>query len=372
MSETRKHVVAVLFADLSRASGQDAEGDKSAHDVIEYWISRTTELLAQENANLITSVGSTVRCAFPAADQAITAACLLQQETMARLKSTFVAPPELRIGLNVGDVVVQQGAYAGETLMMAARMALLAKPRQIIASQTVNDTASPGVRQRLTRIQKDEEMHIRLGPTIEVYEVRWRDEGPAAKVASAKEAAKEAAKERHKELTHKSGAVPTIPVQRLVPKQGGVLLRKAAAAKVPLVPAADKKPGSVPLTPKKVELRPASATQPVKLCVVDSQGNTTLVGKERPSATMGRSDDNDIVFAVDSASRKHAQIEYRAGEFYLIDHSWNGTLVYDSKENQEVLVHNDEFKLPASGSICLGCQRSSGALKPLEYRLVYG
>ena len=54
MSETRKHVVAVLFADLSRASGQDAEGDKSAHDVIEYWISRTTELLAQENANLIT------------------------------------------------------------------------------------------------------------------------------------------------------------------------------------------------------------------------------------------------------------------------------------------------------------------------------
>jgi hypothetical protein len=218
----------------------------------------------------------------------------------------------------------------------------------------------------LSRIQKDEEMHIRLGPTTEVYEVHWHDEPGAGKAAGAKGAATDA----HRELTHKSGAVPTIPVQRLVPKHGGVLLRKPPP-KVPLAPVA-KKGGGVPLTLKKAELRPAATPKPVKLCVIDARGNTTLIGKERTSVTMGRSDDNDIVFAVDSASRKHARIEWRDQEFFLIDHSWNGTLVYDAKENQDVLVHNDEFKLPASGSICLGCQRVSAQIKPLEFRLVYG
>jgi diguanylate cyclase (GGDEF)-like protein len=43
--------------------------------------------------------------------------------------------------------------------------------------------------------------------------------------------------------------------------------------------------------------------------------------------TVGRRDDNDIVFDHESISRRHARLERRADGFWLVDESTNGTLV---------------------------------------------
>jgi len=72
-----------------------------------------------------------------------------------------------------------------------------------------------------------------------------------------------------------------------------------------------------------------------------------------PTITLGRQAQNDLVVSDITASRTHAQIEYRRGKFILIDQSTNGT--YISIEGEEpVFIHHDESVLKGCGFIGLG------------------
>jgi hypothetical protein len=70
---------------------------------------------------------------------------------------------------------------------------------------------------------------------------------------------------------------------------------------------------------------------------------------EHEQATLGRSSSNEIVINDPNASRSHAQVVQRSGEWWLIDlGSTNGTLVNDVLIKERRLVPGDRIKLGAT------------------------
>ena len=81
------------------------------------------------------------------------------------------------------------------------------------------------------------------------------------------------------------------------------------------------------------------------------------VDQWRPSIVIGRSKDCDLVVNDNFASRRHLSIKLVRTQFYLFDHSINGTFVsLGSGEEQHVLRR--EVHLDGSGQICIGRSRS--------------
>jgi type VI secretion system protein len=67
---------------------------------------------------------------------------------------------------------------------------------------------------------------------------------------------------------------------------------------------------------------------------------------DQEGGTVGRSAENRLVLPDDSISRKHAEISYENGRYYLTDDSANGTLIW----NCDLLVHHGKVEL-ADGDI---------------------
>lgn len=90
-------------------------------------------------------------------------------------------------------------------------------------------------------------------------------------------------------------------------------------------------------------------------------GAVLYAGSERDDIRLGRSSDNDIAVLNDEASRHHATISYRHGQFLLLDDSTNGTFV--RKDSLlPFLVKRDSIVLDGHGVLCLGASpEQSGA-----------
>jgi hypothetical protein len=86
----------------------------------------------------------------------------------------------------------------------------------------------------------------------------------------------------------------------------------------------------------------------------------------RPSCTLGRDLQNDVVIADKMASRMHARIERRRDKFVLVDQSTNGTYVTIEGE-PEVQLRREELMLRGRGQITFGHAREDAAGETLEF-----
>ena len=96
------------------------------------------------------------------------------------------------------------------------------------------------------------------------------------------------------------------------------------------------------------------------------RGNIFVVNRTRPNLQMGRDDSNDIVVVSLFASRLHARVEAREGQFVLTDLSSNGTFVLlddssgEESESQaaaqsaEVRLRQEERVLTGRGWLGMG------------------
>ncbi|HYC56900.1 MAG TPA: adenylate/guanylate cyclase domain-containing protein [Candidatus Binatia bacterium] len=77
------------------------------------------------------------------------------------------------------------------------------------------------------------------------------------------------------------------------------------------------------------------------------------VSADHRACSMGRDDDNELVLAAAHVSRSHCRIEYRKGNFTLVDQSINGTYVCDDGGG-ESFVRRNALTLQGSGMLGLG------------------
>lgn len=100
---------------------------------------------------------------------------------------------------------------------------------------------------------------------------------------------------------------------------------------------------------------PVKASQPTveRSLTLSYNGKTYSLGKDNAHLTVGRVAANDLMVPTDLTSRNHAEIEYKNGNFHLSDMSSNGTVVVDSRGQQQQL-RRESAMLRDSGKICFG------------------
>ncbi|WP_287294273.1 hypothetical protein [Mesorhizobium sp.] len=138
MSQTQSSVGAtVAFIDLAGFSAiADVYGDAAAIDVLEIFESMVREALAGYEPP-IKWIGDEAMLSFPEPELAIQALGTLLQACREEPRL-----PLTRSALNHGPVIRRAGDLVGSTVNIAARIAALASPGQLLATQPIADAAA--------------------------------------------------------------------------------------------------------------------------------------------------------------------------------------------------------------------------------------
>jgi class 3 adenylate cyclase len=117
--------------------------------------------------------------------------------------------------------------------------------------------------------------------------------------------------------------------------------------------------------------RLAQAPEPeIELCY---NGRQLRLSEAAMPFLIGRGEHCNLIVPSDTASRSHARLEARFGEFVLIDHSTNGTYIKTEpgKRNDDGLdihLHHREWTVTGNGEICLGRPIRSGDPSIITFR----
>jgi adenylate cyclase len=140
-SRTARRLAAILAADVvgySRLMGADEEGTLAA--LKSHRQELIDPLIAQHQGRIVKTTGDGLLIEFASIVDAVRCAVVMQQGIKDR--NTHINESRrirLRIGINVGDVIVDDGDIFGDGVNVAARLEALAQPGEICVSATVRE-----------------------------------------------------------------------------------------------------------------------------------------------------------------------------------------------------------------------------------------
>src|SRR6516225_5036974 len=174
MSSVRR-LTAILVADVagySRLMGADEEGTLERVKALRHEL--LDPKIAEHRGRIVKTTGDGLLVEFASIVDAVRCAVAVQQAMPER--DTGVAADsriELRIGINLGDVIVEGDDLYGDGVNIAARIEALADPGGVLVSNTVHDH----VRDRLPFVFEDlgEQQVKNIARPVRVYRVRDAD-----------------------------------------------------------------------------------------------------------------------------------------------------------------------------------------------------
>ncbi len=147
-----RKLVAILYADVagySRLTGADEEG---THRLLSTYLDAITNLIEEHNGKVLHFAGDAVLAEFASLVNALTCAVAIQHDLKARNQDL---PDErklqFRIGINLGDVIVDRDEIYGDGVNVAARLESLAEPGGIC----ISDMVRQGVEGKLDLVFED-------------------------------------------------------------------------------------------------------------------------------------------------------------------------------------------------------------------------
>jgi adenylate cyclase len=146
-----RRLVAVLAADVagnSRLMGADEEGTHAALRAIRREV--TDPEIAEHRGRIVKTTGDGLLVEFPSVLDAVR--CAIELQRAMALRNDGVAKEcriEFRIGINLGDVIIDREDIYGNGVNVAARLEALAEPGGICVSRVVRDQARDKVDFRL-------------------------------------------------------------------------------------------------------------------------------------------------------------------------------------------------------------------------------
>jgi adenylate cyclase len=178
MSQTRR-LAAILAADVagySRLIGADEGGTLKRLGAIR---AELTDLkIAEHHGRIVKTMGDGLLAEFASVVDALRCASEVQS-ALAERNTTAAADEriEFRIGVNVGDIVVEDGDIFGDGVNVAARLEALAEPGGICVSARVQEDAAG----RLDLAFEDigEQQLKNIARPVHVYRVRLARNAPA-------------------------------------------------------------------------------------------------------------------------------------------------------------------------------------------------
>jgi len=137
-SSQKRKLAAILHADVvafSRLMGEDEAG---THQALGRLRRAVDPLIAAHGGRIVGTAGDSVLADFSSVVDALN--CALEMQRAAHAINDTIPPDrrlELRIGVNLGDVIVDGDDIFGDGVNIAARLQALAKPGTVCISQTV-------------------------------------------------------------------------------------------------------------------------------------------------------------------------------------------------------------------------------------------
>jgi class 3 adenylate cyclase/TolB-like protein len=136
----KRKLAAILHADVagfSRLMGADEAG---THQALNKLRSAIDPLIAAHAGRIVGTAGDSVLADFSSVVDALS--CAVEMQQASRIINDPIPPEgrlELRIGVNLGDVIVDGDNIFGDGVNIAARLEALAQPGTVCISQTVYD-----------------------------------------------------------------------------------------------------------------------------------------------------------------------------------------------------------------------------------------
>lgn len=137
--EVRQRLTAILFADVVNYSGSMQRDQMGTHRRVMRRVNLFKSLIGDYEGRVFDVEGDAVKAAFDSAFQAVRFAVDIQREF--RNDAVWTSDPDepvFRIGINLGEVIVEAGGYYGHEVNVAARLQALAAPGGICISETVH------------------------------------------------------------------------------------------------------------------------------------------------------------------------------------------------------------------------------------------
>ena len=180
MSEERveRRLAAILAVDVagySRLMGEDEEGTLAAMRAVRREIGDPK--IREHRGRIVKTTGDGLLVEFASVVDAVRCAVEVQREMVARNANVPVERRlEFRMGINVGDIIIEDGDIFGDGVNIAARLEALAEPGGICVSAAAHDQ----VRDRLDIGFEDlgEQQVKNIARPVRVYSVGSRSSGP--------------------------------------------------------------------------------------------------------------------------------------------------------------------------------------------------
>lgn len=167
----RGAVRAVLFTDLvGHTEMMSRLGDQKGRDVLREHEQVTRDVLLRHNGHEVKSMGDGFMASFGSITQAVECAIALQRAFAERNESS-AEPLQVRVGLNAGEPIEEDGDLFGWTVILASRVAAKAEGGEILASDVVRGLCSG---KGFLFADRGEYVLKGFEEPIRVYEVGWR------------------------------------------------------------------------------------------------------------------------------------------------------------------------------------------------------
>lgn len=295
----KEQIVAVLIADVCDSTPlYETSGDIKALELIANCLDNITRVVDAEGGSVLRSKGDDLLCTFPDADSAVRAASQM-------IENQTDSPLEIHVGINHGPVVHDRGGIFGDVVNIAARMQSLAKPGEIITTESVYYQLSDDLRRQVRHLDS---LTIKgKAEPMNIYAVFKNDT----------------------QLTYYVG-----------------------------------EDGKHTVHPKNV-FRVGGP----KMTVTLEFGDRTIVRTDSgPGFHIGRAASCDLIIDEPCVSRDHAVLTVRRGKALLSDMSSTGTWIVQA-DSEPVLLRRDVMQLASDGIVSLGLRPKENGPTMIKYRL---
>ncbi|MEO5700169.1 MAG: adenylate/guanylate cyclase domain-containing protein [Casimicrobiaceae bacterium] len=179
--------LSVLFADVSGSTHLfEVLGDARAHAAVELCLETVRTSTTHYGGRVVKAIGDELLCVFDNADAAISAASDIQVRLEGR-RSADATVPAMRVGVAFGPVLEDRGDVFGDTVNLAARIAALAMPGQVLTNRATVDVLLPLLRACSRELYPIELKGI--AHKVTVHEILWGRRGDLTLVSGGAPAA---------------------------------------------------------------------------------------------------------------------------------------------------------------------------------------
>jgi len=197
----------VMFADVAGSTAMyENMGDDLARERISRALNTLISISQRHNGHLVKTIGDEILVYFNDVDMAVHAARAIQ-ETMEDDRTPETIGVSIRIGMQYGSAILENDDIFGDTVNVAARIASMAKARQILCTQEIAFLVKSG--ELSNNMRPYDRLRVKgRNEQLDVYLFTWEQESDITNMATASNFTNPARYEQSKNLTLKYEGKP--------------------------------------------------------------------------------------------------------------------------------------------------------------------